>query len=275
MGTVQPPVVGFRRELLREGGVHLRRRLQRGLQGRVAQRARVPRAGMGRRLVRPSAARQVDDRARDQGLRDGSLRVADRLGGRGHTGGNGPRPDRAALVRTTALDVPRGATPRPRAPERRAVAAGAVGRPRAALDRRGLPLPGPGPALDRRADPPGATGGQGSRPLAPVEAVALRGRDRLRGGRRGEVVRRARDRRGDRDLAGLGDVEASLERHDPRRSIRAGTVPGEFHPARRLRDPPVHRVRGDLPPVAASLRLEGRGADRPAEAGGEAITCST
>ncbi len=65
------------------------------------ERAPVPRAGVGRGLVRPPAARQVDDRARDQGVRDEAVRLADRLRDRGHAGGDGRRADRPAALRAT------------------------------------------------------------------------------------------------------------------------------------------------------------------------------
>ena len=103
--------------------------------------------------------REVDDRARHQGVRDGPVRVADRLGDRGHARRDGARHDRAAPVRPRALDVRRRAPARPREPQRRPVAAGAAGHPRPALDRGGLPLPGPGSPVDRRADTARTSGG--------------------------------------------------------------------------------------------------------------------
>ena len=275
VGPVEPADDGLRRELLREGGVHLRRRLRRGLHDRVAERAPVPRTGMGRGFVRPSAAREVDDRPRHQGVRDGPVRVADRLGDRGHARRDGARPDRTAPVRPRALDVRRRAPARPREPERRPVAAGAAGRPRAALDRGRLPVPGPGSPMDRRADAAGASGGRASRPVAPVASVAIRGGDRVRRRRRREVVRRPRDARRDRDLADLGDVAAPPRRRHPRWRVRSGAVPGELRPPRGLRAHPVRRLRGRLPAVAAPLRLEGRRPDRSADPGGAGTTWST
>ncbi|CAA9404846.1 MAG: Protein-O-mannosyltransferase, partial [uncultured Nocardioides sp.] len=245
-----PPPVLLRRDLLRQGrlvaaAVRPRPRLRRGRRQDDPQRRRA-RALEGRPVDgRAPRGRQVADRAGDQGVRDGPLRLADRLRRRRGADGAGDVPVRTARDQ---LDV--------RRPRRRLRAGVRRSPPRAVPPRPARHLPGVLPPLRgalRGRRPAVAAGPAGRRHQSClVASVAGRGGRELRPRRRDQVVRPPGPGR-------LRPPGVAVERRRTPRLRRARPAAALGPPRRRARLPRpgrgrLGRLRGVVDRVADARR---------------------